>query len=120
MSADWRPLVTTLSAKFFERNHRHTVNWVDERLENQIVNGKVTNMETLDRLLELAKEYPLEITLSSGAKHRIPHPDYIHGLPKRKEFIYYPDKGEYYSIEINPAHVTQVKRVGRKHRVSPF
>ena len=73
-------------------------------------------MESLNRLLELAREYPLEITLSSGDKHRIPHPDYIHRHPNQRDLVYYPDKGEYYSITINPLHVTQVKRVGRRHR----
>ena len=74
-------------------------------------------METLARLLEAAKEYPLEITLSSGDKHQIPHPDYIHRHPNQKDFVIYPDKGEYFSVIINPAQVVQLKRVGRKHKL---
>ncbi|MSU50043.1 MAG: hypothetical protein EXS37_13315 [Opitutus sp.] len=77
-------------------------------------------MESLNKLLELAKEYPLELTLSSGDKHRIPHPDYIHRHPNGKHFVIYPDKGDYYSVTIDPKHVTQVSRVGRKHREHSF
>jgi hypothetical protein len=80
----------------------------------------VPGMDALNRLLEAAKEYPLEITLSSGDKHRIPHPDYIHRHPNQRDLIYYPDKGEYFSIMIDPAHVTQVTRIGRKHREHSF
>lgn len=77
-------------------------------------------MEELNRLLEAAKEYPLEITLSSGDKHIIPHPDYIHRHPNGRQFVIYPDKGDYYSVTIDPAHVVQVTRVGRKHRQLPI
>ena len=73
-------------------------------------------MKSLNRLLEIAKEYPIEITLSSGDKHVIPHPDYIHRHPNHQDYVIYPDKGDYYSVTISPSHVTHVKRIGRKHR----
>ncbi|MBM3853810.1 MAG: hypothetical protein FJ399_11745 [Verrucomicrobia bacterium] len=76
-------------------------------------------MESLNRLLQAAKEYPLEITLASGDKHSIPHSDYIHRHPNGRHFVLYPEKGEYYSITIDPYHVVQVARVGRKHRPVP-
>ena len=73
-------------------------------------------MEAFGNLVELAKEYPLEITLSSGDKHLIPHPDYIHRHPNHLHFVIYPDKGDYYSVTIDPQHVVEVKRIGGKHR----
>jgi hypothetical protein len=34
--------------------------------------------------------------------------------------VIYPEKGDYYSVTIDPQHVVEVKRVGRKHRKFSF
>lgn len=65
-------------------------------------------MRSVERLLGSAKHFPVEITLSSGDKHVIEHPDYATVHPKTKDLILFPDDGEF-SLAINPAQIVAIK-----------
>jgi len=50
----------------------------------------------------------LEITLSSGDKHLLPHPDHAYIHPRTADLILYPDSGPF-SIVINPDHIVSLR-----------
>jgi hypothetical protein len=56
-----------------------------------------------------AQHFPLEITLSSGDRHVIDHPDHATVHPRTKDLIIFPDEGEEFSLAINPAHIVQIR-----------
>jgi hypothetical protein len=63
-------------------------------------------MKTLDQLMGSPREFPVEITLSSGDSYVLPHPDHLHRL--QENFAIYP-KGYVFGIVIAAAHVVSVK-----------
>ena len=74
-------------------------------------------MKSLERLLISAKDFPLEITLSSGEKHLLPHPDHVQMHPNTKDLVIYPDTGPF-SLVVNPAHVISIKPIRKKNRAA--
>ena len=66
-------------------------------------------MRSVERLLGSAKHFPLGITLSSGDRHVIDHPDHATVHPRTKDLIIFPDEGEEFSLAINPAHIVQIR-----------
>jgi hypothetical protein len=64
---------------------------------------------SLERLFGKSREFPLEITLSSGDKHIIPHPDYALVHPKTHDLILFPEDGDYFSIAINPDQIVSIR-----------
>ena len=75
-------------------------------------------MRSVERLLGSAKNFPVEITLSSGEKHIIEHPDYATVHPATKDLIIFPDEGEDFSLAINPSHIVQIRPIRKKGRAA--
>jgi len=75
-------------------------------------------MRSVERLLGGAKHFPVEITLSSGDKHVIEHPDYATLHPKTKDLIIFPDDGEDFVLAINPAQIVSVRPLRKKPRAA--
>ena len=65
-------------------------------------------MKTLEQLFGSAKDFPLEITLSSGARYIIPHPDYLQRHPHKGDYVIYPQKGPF-SVIVNAAHTVSLR-----------
>ena len=65
---------------------------------------------SLERLLGRPVEFPVEITLSSGEKHLLPHPDHAHLYPNTRDLIIYPDEGPL-SLVINPDQIVSIHTV---------
>lgn len=76
--------------------------------------GYAAAMRSVERLLGAAKHFPVEITLSSGDKHVIEHPDHATVHPKTKDLIIFPDDGEEFSLAINPLHIVSIRPLRRK------
>ena len=64
--------------------------------------------ETIQRLLGSPKDFPVELTLSTGEKHMVPHPDYAHIHPNHRDLIIYPEEGPF-SLVINPTQIVHVR-----------
>jgi hypothetical protein len=75
-------------------------------------------MRSVERLLGTAKHFPVEITLSSGDRHVIEHPDYATLHPKTKDLIILPDEGENFSLAINPEQIVSIKPMRKKNRAA--
>jgi hypothetical protein len=67
-------------------------------------------MKTLEQLMSSPRDFPLEITLSSGDKHLLPHPDHLQRHPHRGDFVIYPDVGPF-SVVINASHIVALRPV---------
>jgi hypothetical protein len=52
--------------------------------------------------------FPLEITLSSGDRHLLPHLEHAYIHPLTADLILYPDSGPF-SIVINPDHIVSLR-----------
>lgn len=63
---------------------------------------------SLEKLLGRPVEFPLEITLSSGEKHLLPHPDHAQMHPNTRDLVIYPDEGPF-SLVVNPDQIVSVK-----------
>jgi hypothetical protein len=59
----------------------------------------------------------LEITLASGDKHVIEHPDHATVHPRTGDLIIFPDEGEF-SLAINPAQIVSIRPLRRKGRAA--
>jgi hypothetical protein len=75
-------------------------------------------MRSVERLLGTAKHFPLEITLSSGDRHVIEHPDHATVHPRTKDLIIFPDEGEDFSLAINPGQIVSIKPLRKKNRAA--
>ena len=75
-------------------------------------------MRSVERLLGIAKHFPVEITLSSGDRHVIDHPDHATLHPKTKDLIIFPDDGDEFSLAINPAQIVSIKPLRKKNRAA--
>jgi hypothetical protein len=60
----------------------------------------------------------VEITLSSGDRHVIEHPDYATVHPETKNLIIFPDEGEDFSLAINPAQIVSIKPMRKRNRAA--
>lgn len=65
---------------------------------------------SLERILGRPVEFPVEITLSSGDRHLLPHPDHAHVHPNTRDLILYPDEGPF-SLVINPQQIVSIRAV---------
>jgi hypothetical protein len=70
-------------------------------------------MKSLELLMASPRDFPLEITLSSGDKHLLPHPDHLQRHPHRGDFVIYPDVGPF-SIVINESHVVSLRPIRKR------
>ena len=65
---------------------------------------------SLERLLGRPVVFPAEITLASGEKYLLPHPDHAHLHPNTRDLIIYPDEGPLLLI-VNPAQIVSFQSV---------
>lgn len=65
---------------------------------------------SLERILGRPVEFPIEITLASGDKYLLPHPDHAHVHPNTRDLILYPDEGPF-SLVINPGQIVSIRAV---------
>ena len=63
---------------------------------------------SLDRLLGRPVDFPAEITLLSGEKYVLPHPDHAHMHPNTRDLVIYPDEGPF-SLVVNPEHIVSIR-----------
>jgi len=71
------------------------------------------NMKTLEQLMASPRDFPLEITLSSGDKHLLPHPDHLQRHPHLGDFVIYPDVGPF-SLVINASQIVSLRPVRKR------
>ena len=64
--------------------------------------------ESLERLLGKGREFPIEVTVASGDRYFIPHPDYATVHPNTGALIIFPEKGEF-MIVVNPAQIVAIE-----------
>jgi hypothetical protein len=81
-----------------------------QELEAQMAVITVGGMRSVERLLGIAKHFPVEITLSSGDRHIIEHPDFATVHPRTKDLIIHPEDGEFV-LAINPAQIVSIRPV---------
>jgi hypothetical protein len=70
-------------------------------------------MKTLEQLIGSTKDFPLEITLSSGDRYVLPHPDYLQRHPHKGDYVIYPVKGPF-SIVVNASHIVSLRPLRKK------
>lgn len=75
-------------------------------------------MRSVERLLGTAKHFPVEITLSSGDRHVIEHPDHATLHARTRDLIIFPDEGEDFFLAINPAHIVGIRSIRRRGRAA--
>ena len=75
-------------------------------------------MRSVERLLGSSKHFPLEITLASGDRHVIGHPDHATVHPRTGDLIVFPDEGDEFSLAINPAQIVSIRPLRRKKRAA--
>ena len=57
-------------------------------------------------------EFPLEVTLASGDRHLLPHPDHAQMHPNTRDLVLYPDEDDApFSLVINPDQIVSVRTV---------
>jgi hypothetical protein len=64
---------------------------------------------SLDRILGRPVEFPVEITLSNGDKHVLPHPDHAHMHPNTRDLFVYPEDGGLFPLVINPTQIVSIR-----------
>jgi len=65
---------------------------------------------SLERLLGRPVDFPVEITLSSGEKYLLPHPDHAHMHPNTRDLVIYPDEGPF-SLVVNPEQIVSYRTI---------
>jgi len=69
---------------------------------------------SLERLLGRPVVFPLEVTLASGDRHLLPHPDHAQMHPNTRDLILYPDEeNPPFLVVINPDQIVSVRAVHR-------
>jgi len=63
---------------------------------------------SLERLLGRPVDFPLEITVSTGEKYVLPHPDHAHLHPNTRDLVVYPDDGPF-SVVVNPDQIVSIR-----------
>lgn len=54
--------------------------------------------------------FPVEITLSSGDRHLLPHPDHVTWHPKTRDLVLYPEEENLpFSIVIEPSAIVSIR-----------
>jgi hypothetical protein len=72
--------------------------------------------EDLRALLTNPEVFPVELTLASGDKLKIEHPDYVFFSQKLGQVFLYPQDGRGEFEWIDPRHITKIRaKVKKKH-----
>ena len=65
--------------------------------------------DDLHALLTNPQVFPVEITLTSGDKIKIEHPDYVHYARKMEKIFFYPKAGGGLFEMILPAQIAKIR-----------
>jgi len=65
--------------------------------------------EDIHRLLTNPEVFPIELTLTSGDKLKIVHPDYVFYSRKRGQIFYYPEEGGGLFEWIEPRQIAKIR-----------
>ncbi len=69
---------------------------------------------SLDTLLGRPVEFPVELTVSTGEKYVLPHPDHAHMHPNHHDLLIYPeDPRVLFPLTLNPDHVVSIRSLRR-------
>jgi hypothetical protein len=79
--------------------------------------GLYVMKDDLYSLLANPEVFPVEITLTSGDKIRIDHPDYVHYARKLGKIFFYPQEGGGVFEMIMPEQIAKIR--GKIKRSSP-
>lgn len=71
----------------------------------------------IHRLLTNPEVFPVELTLTSGDKLKIGHPDYVFFSRKLGQIFYYPEEGGGLFEWIEPSQIAKIR--GKVKRGSP-
>jgi hypothetical protein len=63
---------------------------------------------SLERLFGRPVDFPIEITVSSGEKYVLPHPEHAHIHPNTRDLVLYPDEGPF-SLVLNPDQIVSIR-----------
>ena len=66
---------------------------------------------SLDRILGRPVDFPAEITMSTGEKYLLPHPDHAHMHPNTRDLFIYPEDGRLFPLVINPDQIVSIRTV---------
>ncbi|HWA10308.1 MAG TPA: hypothetical protein VG838_12720 [Opitutaceae bacterium] len=70
---------------------------------------------SLERLFGKPVHFPVEVTLSSGDKHLLPHPDHVWLHPSTKDLVLFPDEeGAPFDVVIKPEAIVSIRPLRRK------
>ena len=74
---------------------------------------------SLQQILGRPVHFPVEITLSSGDRHLLPHPDHVQWHPSTKDLVLYPDEEDApFSLVIKPEAIVSIRPVRRSRKAS--
>ena len=81
-------------------------------------------MKSIKDVLADATEFPVELTLSTGQKLKVPHPDYTYVHPDTGNLhIFGPEGTRPHQVIVDPAHIVKVtpkRRHAARGRSVPF
>jgi hypothetical protein len=105
-------------AEFFKRGHGHGgkdksggLLWAVIKLTNSSMSSNDLKM-----LLTNPEVFPIEISLTSGDKIKITHPDYVFFSPKMGQIFLYPQDGQGEFEWIEPQQIAKIRaKVKKKH-----
>ncbi len=65
---------------------------------------------SLDSIMGRPVEFPVEITLSTGEKYVLPHPDHAHIHPNHRDLLIYPEEPVVaFPMIINPDQIVSIR-----------
>ena len=64
---------------------------------------------SLDSLLGRPVEFPVELTVSTGEKYVLPHPDHANMHPNHRDLLIYPENGGYFPLVLNPDQIVSFR-----------
>jgi hypothetical protein len=67
---------------------------------------------SLEQLFGKPVHFPVEITLASGDRHLLPHPDHLVWHPNSKDLVVFPgEEGGGFLLIVNPAQIVSIQAV---------
>ena len=72
------------------------------------------NNDDLKKLLTNPDVFPVELTLTSGDKVRIGHPDYVHFAQKKGQIFFWPQEDDINFEWIEPLQIAKIRAKVRK------
>jgi len=67
---------------------------------------------SLEKLFGQPLHFPVEVTLASGDRYMLPHPDHLQWHPNTKDLVLYPDdEVQLFLLVINPEQIVSIRPV---------